>query len=89
MCDDKLTAKEPDVISACPPPPATGWVCPRCGRVNAPWVAHCDCTQDVWPSWPQTPPWTTDPNAPPYTSTWTTGATVPCTTETSHAKEIQ
>ena len=19
------------------------WVCPRCGKVNAPWRSHCDC----------------------------------------------
>lgn len=22
----------------------TGWVCPKCGRVHAPWVANCECT---------------------------------------------
>lgn len=29
-----------------------GWECPRCGRINAPWVRQCDCsrnyTQDKW-----------------------------------------
>ena len=20
-----------------------GWVCPRCGKVNAPWKSECDC----------------------------------------------
>ena len=19
------------------------WICPRCNKVNAPWVKHCDC----------------------------------------------
>ena len=29
-----------------PVPPVTplyGWVCPKCGRVNAPHVSYCDC----------------------------------------------
>lgn len=25
-------------------PPETGWICPKCYRGLAPWVAHCDCT---------------------------------------------
>jgi hypothetical protein len=25
----------------------TGWVCPKCGRVNAPWVAACDCKAQI------------------------------------------
>ena len=20
-----------------------GWECPRCGRINAPWLPYCDC----------------------------------------------
>jgi len=24
-----------------------GWICPRCGRVHAPWVSGCDCHPDV------------------------------------------
>ena len=23
-----------------------GWICPRCKRINAPWVDHCDCIDD-------------------------------------------
>lgn len=23
-----------------------GWVCPRCGKVNAPFIASCDCKFD-------------------------------------------
>lgn len=25
-----------------------GWECPRCGRINAPWVRQCDCSKDNW-----------------------------------------
>ena len=36
-----------------------GWVCPKCGRVNAPWIAYCPCSvhQDHWnqPNYPNYP----------------------------------
>ena len=51
-----------------------GWVCPKCGRVNAPWKDHCDCTEYgndykwwKWWEWPCYPldypdyPWTDNP----------------------------
>ena len=25
-----------------------GWECPRCGRINAPWVRQCDCNGNNW-----------------------------------------
>ena len=25
-----------------------GWECPRCGRINAPWVRQCDCTRGTY-----------------------------------------
>lgn len=24
-----------------------GWVCPRCNKVNAPWVKQCDCNKNT------------------------------------------
>lgn len=24
-----------------------GWICPRCGKVNAPFIGWCDCKPDV------------------------------------------
>ena len=28
-----------------------GWECPRCGRINAPWLRQCDCNVNNW-QWP-------------------------------------
>lgn len=28
-----------------------GWVCPRCGQVNAPWKDHCDCKKGELNNW--------------------------------------
>lgn len=25
-----------------------GWECPRCGRINAPWVSQCNCSRNYW-----------------------------------------
>ena len=32
----------PEKVS--PPPTEYGWACPRCNRINAPWVRQCDCS---------------------------------------------
>lgn len=39
-----------------------GWECPRCGRINAPWVRQCDCSRDnkqdiTWNKDDYTKPW--------------------------------
>lgn len=39
-----------------------GWICPKCGRVNAPWVAACPCSQTQTKTVKST--WTT--NIPSY-----------------------
>lgn len=32
-------------------PYRSGWICPKCGRVHAPWVASCPCSwSEVWPT---------------------------------------
>lgn len=44
------------------PPMSYGWVCPKCGRVNAPWKSTCDCYNGI--ATPYTPPNT--PQTTPY-----------------------
>lgn len=46
------------------PPMSYGWVCPKCGRVNAPWKGTCDCCKGI--SLPYTPPNTPQTPAPYY-----------------------
>lgn len=41
-----------------------GWVCPLCGRANAPWISQCPCMPTtVWsgPIWSSTE-WTSTPD---------------------------
>ena len=28
--------------------PQQGWECPRCGKINAPWISQCNCPRDSW-----------------------------------------
>jgi hypothetical protein len=42
-----------------PAPQSTGWVCPVCGRSNAPWVASCNHVaqwSQPYESWPNRGP---------------------------------
>jgi len=55
-------------------PTSTGWVCPSCGRGNAPWKSTCDCVTE-W-QWPLTPseydyPGHWVPPTYPYWQRWT------------------
>ena len=61
-----------------------GWECPRCGRINAPWVRQCDCSRSNWTittsDWIYKPEWwrevTCSPDTfkvHPETTIYTTG----------------
>jgi len=40
---DTVTGDVPEPISQSHAAGNLGWVCPRCGRVNAPWAQMCPC----------------------------------------------
>jgi len=42
-----------------------GWICPRCGKVLAPWIRECDCKV------------TSSPSAEPYYPEPRTGDPIP------------
>ena len=70
-----------------------GWICPRCGKVNAPWMATCNCGDYSWNSnfWYGTAVpcvRTTIPPTPTATSTTTANPNV-ITTATNYGKTLE
>ena len=43
---DKVEINSPIDIGVVGEP--KGWICPRCGRANAPWVSQCSCNAMPW-----------------------------------------
>ena len=44
-------------------PVKEGWVCPKCGTVNAPWMPACgnsNCNKKSNVDWNNVPPWAKD-----------------------------
>ena len=59
---DSTTGTSTSTTWHCPytqPKAEQGWECPRCGRINAPWVSHCDCSRS---NWTITSDWTCKPD---------------------------
>ena len=69
MSDDKTVQSDPEAPSFHGPmfPAPQGWICPSCGRANAPFVSQCPCYVQAPPSYPPWWPW---PPQPPYHPSW-------------------
>ena len=65
---DSTTGTSTSTTWHCPytqPKAEQGWECPRCGRINAPWVRQCDCSRnDKWEKWDIT--WNKDDCTKPW-----------------------
>lgn len=75
---DSTTGTSTSTTWHCPytqPRAEQGWECPRCGRINAPWVRQCDCSRS-YDKWDIT--WNKDD----YTKPWWQDYKVTCAPET-------
>lgn len=64
MSDETTTPNDPGApLPGCGQ--QTGWICPLCGKANAPWVPQCHCNSPSCPA-PQYPygPWQVPPDHP-------------------------
>ena len=48
----------------------SGWICPRCGKVNAPWVKSCDCKSIIEKTEESYSTITSFPTFIPYPEKW-------------------
>ena len=48
ITDSSHTAAAPSKNAMGVEPINYGWVCPRCGRVNAPWASQCGCSGSIF-----------------------------------------
>jgi hypothetical protein len=46
---DTVTGDAPEPIQRSQAVTSLGWLCPRCGRANAPWAQTCPCVPPVIP----------------------------------------
>ena len=56
---DKIELNSPIDIGVVGEP--KGWICPRCGRVNAPWVSQCTCSASPFVEVSTSPAYVTSP----------------------------
>lgn len=65
--------------------PQQGWECPRCGKINAPWISQCNCPRNNWTiSWSAGNTTGNPPPDNPYVTTSVTQAeNVPSTPTTN------
>ena len=72
ICNDCLKKLDDSRTTAPIAPQGAGWICPVCGRGNAPWSPSCPCGGHGWGPSPTYPGYPTHPGYPqkPYPHPW-------------------